>query len=151
MTTHYASDLSYHQTRWPQDTPRPIADAFSPDLVVAAIRAIQKRESIYPEFIRQIAAAGTVYYTVHLQGRKAIYFGRHGEFYIEPFPKVYRTGLLGRVILVTRYARCSATCCASSSAKGDRVELGKSMRLVASPPGSRSLKGQSPCGGKSAK
>ena len=88
MTTHYASDLSYHQTRWPQDTPRPIADAFSPDLVVAAIRAIQKRESIYPEFIRQIAAAGTVYYTVHLQGRKAIYFGRHGEFYIEPFPKV---------------------------------------------------------------
>jgi hypothetical protein len=28
-----------------------------------------------------------VYYTVHLKGRKAIYFGRHGDFYIEPFPQ----------------------------------------------------------------
>jgi uncharacterized protein YbcV (DUF1398 family) len=54
---------------------------------VAAIRASQRGESTYREFLRRISAAGVVYYTVHMQGRKAIYFGRHGDFYIEPFPK----------------------------------------------------------------
>ena len=35
-----------------------------------------------------IAAAGVVYYTVHLQGGKAVYFGRHGDSFTEPFPTV---------------------------------------------------------------
>lgn len=86
VSTHYASDGSHHQAKWPNWTVPPIADAFDADQVVAALRAIQKQEIIYPEFLRRIAAAGTVYYTVHLKGRKAIYFGRHGDFYIEPFP-----------------------------------------------------------------
>jgi ketosteroid isomerase-like protein len=86
VTTHYAADGSHHQTKWPEGSAFPIADAFSPNKVGAALRAIQGREITYPEFLRQIGEAGVVYYTVHLQGRKAIYFGRHGEFYIEMFP-----------------------------------------------------------------
>lgn len=86
VSTHYAADGTHDQTPWPNWTVPPIADAFDADRVLAAIRAIQAKEIHYPEFLRQIAAAGCVYYTVHLQGKKAIYFGRHGDFYIEPFP-----------------------------------------------------------------
>jgi hypothetical protein len=31
-------------------------------------------------------AAGTASYSVYLNGRKAIYFGRNGDFHVEPFP-----------------------------------------------------------------
>lgn len=86
VSTHYSADGSHHQAPWPEWTVPPIADQFDVEQVVAAIRAIQARAIDYPEFLRRIAAAGVVYYTVHLQGRKAIYFGRHGDFYIEPFP-----------------------------------------------------------------
>ena len=84
MTTHYFADLSHHQAKWTDYTQREIAQTFSEEGVVAAIRAIQKREITYREFLQRIADAGVVYYTVHLLGRKAIYFGRHGDFYIEP-------------------------------------------------------------------
>lgn len=88
MTTHYFADLRHHQAKWTDYTQPEIAQSFSEEGVVAAIRAIQKREITYREFLQRIADAGVVYYTVHLQGRKAIYFGRHGDFYIEPFPKL---------------------------------------------------------------
>jgi len=86
VKTHYAADGPHHQVQMPSWITPPIAQTFDAGQLIAAIRAIQKREIIYPEFLRRIAAAGVVYYTVHLQGRKAIYFGRHGDFYIEPFP-----------------------------------------------------------------
>jgi hypothetical protein len=31
-------------------------------------------------------AAGTASFSVYLKRRKAIYFGRNGDFHIEPFP-----------------------------------------------------------------
>ena len=88
VSTFYAADGSHHQTAWPSWRVLTIAEAFAADQVLAAIRASQKGEHRYPEFLQKIAEAGCVYYTVHLQGRKAIYFGRHGDFYIEPFPQV---------------------------------------------------------------
>jgi len=87
VTTHYAADGTHVQEKWPEGEALAIADAFREEGVVAAIRAVQRREIKYPEFLRQIGEAGVVYYTVHLKGRKAIYFGRHGDFYIEPFPQ----------------------------------------------------------------
>lgn len=87
VTTHYAADGTHFQEKWPEIEPLAIADAFHEEGVVAAIRASQCREIAYPEFLRRIGEAGVVYYTVHLKGRKAIYFGRHGDFYIEPFPQ----------------------------------------------------------------
>jgi uncharacterized protein YbcV (DUF1398 family) len=85
-STHYFADGTYHHTRWTEWTAPKTADAFDDNKVAAAIRSIQQRQILYPEFLRQIAEAGVVYYTVHLRGRKAIYFGRHGDFHIEPFP-----------------------------------------------------------------
>lgn len=63
-----------------------IAVLFSDEGVEAAVRASQKAEIDYPEFLRRIMRAGVVYYDIFLLGRKAIYTGRNGDFHIEPFP-----------------------------------------------------------------
>lgn len=62
------------------------ARAFSPDGVRDAVRAIQAQRITYKTFCERIAAAGCVDYIVSLAGRRAVYFGRTGESYVEPFP-----------------------------------------------------------------
>ncbi|HRJ73381.1 MAG TPA: DUF1398 family protein [Terrimicrobiaceae bacterium] len=86
MKTYYSGDLSHYQTPWPGWAVPPIADRFDAEGVSAAIRASQAGKITYREFLKRVADAGVVYYTVHLQGRKAVYFGRHGDAFAEPFP-----------------------------------------------------------------
>jgi uncharacterized protein YbcV (DUF1398 family) len=62
------------------------ARSFSPEGVRDAVRAIQARRITYKTFCERIAAAGCVDYVVSLAGRRAVYFGRTGESYVEPFP-----------------------------------------------------------------
>ena len=64
----------------------PVAEEFSKSAVVAAIRAAQKDEIRYPEFMRQSAVAGVVGYWAFLTGKKVIYFGGKGDLHIEHFP-----------------------------------------------------------------
>lgn len=64
-----------------------IAQDFGQEGVIAAIRSIQKAEINYIEFLNRILKAGCTHYTVFLQGKRAIYFGRKGDFHIEHFPK----------------------------------------------------------------
>lgn len=71
----------------PLNIPSPtIAQAFCDQQVIAAIRAIQHQEVSYLDFLQQIAAGGTTHYYVYLQGKQAVYYGRTGDCYIEPFP-----------------------------------------------------------------
>lgn len=63
-----------------------IAEEFSKDGIVAAIRGAQRDAIRYPEFIRQATAAGIAGYWAFLTGRKVLYFGRKGEFHEEHFP-----------------------------------------------------------------
>ncbi|MGE0269486.1 MAG: DUF1398 domain-containing protein [Candidatus Omnitrophota bacterium] len=63
-----------------------ISRDFSREAVVAALKAIQKQEINYVEFLNRILAAGTTRYIVFLTGRKAVYYGRKGEFHVEDFP-----------------------------------------------------------------
>jgi uncharacterized protein YbcV (DUF1398 family) len=65
---------------------RSIADAFSGDAVIAALRAVQARQITYPEFLARLLDAGCVGYFVYLAGKRAIYLGRTGEMHIEHFP-----------------------------------------------------------------
>lgn len=60
---------------------------FSASGVEAAVRAIQAGKIQYREFCGRIAAAGCVGYIVTLVGRRAVYYGRTGETYVEPFPQ----------------------------------------------------------------
>jgi uncharacterized protein YbcV (DUF1398 family) len=62
------------------------AAIFAADGVAAAVRAIQQRKIKYREFCGRIAQAGCVGYIVSLAGRRAVYYGRTGESYVEPFP-----------------------------------------------------------------
>lgn len=63
-----------------------IASAFDARAVEATVRAIQQQDIGYAEFLRQIMRAGCARYCVFIVGRKAMYFGRNGESYTEPFP-----------------------------------------------------------------
>lgn len=59
---------------------------FSAAGVSAAVRAVQAGTIRYREFCRQILQAGCVGYFVSISGRRAVYFGRTSECYVEPFP-----------------------------------------------------------------
>ncbi len=87
MKTHYFDGGETVQVKWPENTPLVKTLPFNTEAVVAALRAIQQKKIIYPEFIRKIAEAGVVVYTVHLQGRKASFLGTDGDCDVEPFPQ----------------------------------------------------------------
>jgi uncharacterized protein YbcV (DUF1398 family) len=63
-----------------------IAEHFDEAAVSATVKAIQQKQIGYAEFLRRIMRAGCATYCVFLDGRKAIYFGRDGASYTEPFP-----------------------------------------------------------------
>lgn len=89
--TFYASNGESHREPffgyW---SARPAATTFDPHAIKDGLRRIQHGEIDYPRFLECITAAGCAFYTVHLEGRKAIYTGRHGESYVEPFPLARR-------------------------------------------------------------
>lgn len=64
-----------------------IASVFDPAGVGSAVKSIQRGEIGYAEFLRRIMASGCAHYEVFFGGRKAMYFGRDGDFYTEPFPQ----------------------------------------------------------------
>jgi uncharacterized protein YbcV (DUF1398 family) len=65
---------------------RPAAD-FNAVGVSDALRAIQARRIDYLTFCEHVAAAGCVGYHVSLAGARAVYYGRAGEIFVEPFPQ----------------------------------------------------------------
>ena len=69
---------------------RPIGKEFDAAEVLAAIRASQRDNQPYPAFLRRVMDAGTTRYIVFLNGQKAIYFGRKGEFHVEEFPRAQK-------------------------------------------------------------
>lgn len=64
----------------------PIAQDFSAAGVEAAVRQSQRGEHTYLDFVEKTMAAGCVGYFVQITGKRAIYFGRHGESHVELFP-----------------------------------------------------------------
>ena len=83
--TYYAANGKTHIENMDFKPPK-IADKFSTDEVQSAIRAIQKQEIEYPEFLHQIIESGCAFYIVFITGKKAIYFGKNGDFHVENFP-----------------------------------------------------------------
>lgn len=83
---YYMPDGASHRTPCHEVAVTP-SNEFSGERINAAIRAIQNRAIGYKGFCEQIAAAGCVGYIVSLAGRRAVYYGRTGESFVEPFPK----------------------------------------------------------------
>ncbi len=83
---YYATTGQTHVEKLSLDHPQ-AAQEFSAAQVESAIRESQAGGISYQEFLHKILAAGTVYYIVYLSGKKVIYFGREGNFHVEPFPQ----------------------------------------------------------------
>ena len=85
-TTYYSADGTSERVAFPSHERQAIAKDFSVDDVKAAIRAAQKDEIRFPEFVRRVLAAGCVGYTAYLHGKRVTYVGRTGDFHTEFFP-----------------------------------------------------------------
>ena len=67
----------------------PVATAFAPEAIQAAIREAQAPAPgyTYAGFCEKVAAAGCAGYMVSFSGRRALYFGRTAETHVEHFPR----------------------------------------------------------------
>lgn len=84
-STYFMPDNESHRVAYEALDTRP-ADVFTAGGVLAAVRSIQAGRTKYLTFCRQIMEAGCVGYLVSIQGKRAVYYGRSGETYVEPFP-----------------------------------------------------------------
>ena len=84
---YYGSDGDAKTEPLPLTDAVAIPDHFSHDAVKDALLSTQQGWIGYPEFLRRIMAAGTSNYSVFLSGQRAMYVGRNGDFYVEPFPR----------------------------------------------------------------
>ncbi len=85
--TYYGAAAEAYDEPLPLKDGPAIASKFDSAIVAATVKSIQRGEIGYAEFLRRIMDAGCSHYEVFISGRKAMYFGRDGEFYTEPFPQ----------------------------------------------------------------
>lgn len=84
--TIYGSNGETHVERMTLPLPA-IAEGFSSEGIVAAIRGAQADRVRYPEFVQLAAQAGVIGYWAFLTGKQVSYFGRKGECHVERFPQ----------------------------------------------------------------
>ena len=84
--TYYGGTGEAHDEALPLENAPMIAPAFDQQAVAASVKAIQKGELGYAEFLRRIMNSGCSHYEVFIAGRKVMYFGRNGDFHTEYFP-----------------------------------------------------------------
>jgi uncharacterized protein YbcV (DUF1398 family) len=84
--TFYMPDGQTHVEKMtlPRST---VAEAWSSDELVSAIRAAQADTIRYPEFVKRATAAGVIGYWAFLTGKNVTYIGRKGEIHVEHFPR----------------------------------------------------------------
>jgi uncharacterized protein YbcV (DUF1398 family) len=85
--TYYGAAAEAYDEPLPLKDGPAIAPKFDSAGVASTVKSIQRGEIGYAEFLCRIMGAGCSHYEVFIAGRKAMYFGRDGEFYTEPFPQ----------------------------------------------------------------
>ncbi|MBI1202080.1 MAG: DUF1398 domain-containing protein [Rhodopseudomonas sp.] len=85
--TYYDATAESFDEAMPLTDAPAIAATFDEKAVAQTIKAIQRGDIGYAEFLRRIMKAGCASYRVYFGGRKAVYFGRDGDCYSEPFPQ----------------------------------------------------------------
>lgn len=84
--TYYDGAREAHDHAMPYGEAPDVAAQFAAGEVAGAVRAIQRQEIGYAEFLKRIMQAGCASYGVYIEGRKAVFVGRDGDEYVEPFP-----------------------------------------------------------------
>lgn len=64
------------------------AAEFSSEQLEDINQRVQAGHAAYADFVKEAAQAGCAYYVVYVNGRKARYFGRAGDEYVQNFPGV---------------------------------------------------------------
>lgn len=86
-------EITYYLTEGATHTERlslasvAIPEVFDEAALIAALRAAQRDEIRYPEFIIRAIKAGAAAYRVYINGRRVVYLGRKGDVYVEHFPQ----------------------------------------------------------------
>lgn len=62
--------------------------AYDEAAFIAALRADQNGETVFPQFLTDAWNAGVIGYEVDFVGRTCTYFGVNGEHYVESYPAV---------------------------------------------------------------
>jgi len=83
--TYYFQDSESYVERILIENIPALAIDFDKAKIIEAIHANQKGQIDYQTFLREIIAAGTVSYTVYLDGKQVVYVGRKGEAHTENF------------------------------------------------------------------
>jgi uncharacterized protein YbcV (DUF1398 family) len=65
----------------------PIAESFNLEGIQSAIKASQRLELKFVDFIPRAMDAGVMGYIVFFKGKKVIYYGRKGDTHTELFPQ----------------------------------------------------------------
>lgn len=86
QVTYYSTN-HVHTAKLPYPNPPARGETFSENELVGAIRASQRGEILYPDFLNRAIKAGVVSYTVYLSGKQVQYMGATGEIHTEHFPK----------------------------------------------------------------
>jgi uncharacterized protein YbcV (DUF1398 family) len=84
--TYYDGAAGAYDEAMPLTDVPAIAARFDGAAVAATVKAIQQKQIGYAEFLRRIMKAGCASYSVFFGGGKAVYVGRDGDSYTEPFP-----------------------------------------------------------------
>lgn len=63
-----------------------VAGEFSAEKLQGINGRVQAGQASYADFVKEGAAAGCAYYAVYITGRRALYFGRDGDEYVQLFP-----------------------------------------------------------------
>lgn len=64
-----------------------ISPAWQQQSVQAVVKAAQKGEISYVQFLQQIADSGVLSYTVDIPGKQVTYFGKDKNSYVQAFAK----------------------------------------------------------------
>ena len=85
--TYYDAGRQSHDEPMPLTDAPDVAAAFDGERVAATVKAIQRQEIGYAEFLRCINGRRLLLTTkFSSKVGKAMYFGRNGDSYTEPFP-----------------------------------------------------------------
>jgi uncharacterized protein YbcV (DUF1398 family) len=76
---------------------------FDRDALIHAIRADQKGNSTFPEFLKAIWNAGVIEYKVDFISRKVTYYGINGSSYLEEYPVIDIKSILDKRLIHSQH------------------------------------------------
>lgn len=85
--TYYCEDGKTYREKLPLKDPGSIGEGYSEEGVKGALKALEKGEIDYAEFLRRMMKSGIASCIIFMKSEEVQHFGRKGERWVEKFPK----------------------------------------------------------------